>query len=684
MEVDIEMNEDVDNVESIDVFKSVELGNSRNDFTNAKNVTKSSSPAVAIESSEHSSLSSLVPESTNTIKTRKNRPMPDMSAFDMGTSATTSSLQNNEFSSAGEQSVAPNGRGMFAPIKLLCPPTPVRTPAWAHHGAFSQTDSLITSKVLATCPPQVLGGLSSLEDSLMEDDKSYYGDVEQNPSPLVVSFSAVLEEDEHNESSPDVFVYDNSKSVYDKGITTVKAEISNTKKGLTNSSLSLKTGSLQDIETTINTTYPDIFSYAPNTSWTGKSSHVAVTNKSTGLSIGSGEVGSTISFESDFENMGQLGSGAFADVFKARSRGDNNLYAIKRSKRQFRGKRDRERAMAEVRIMQRLQNDIATYEDYKSFVINKEKTKSNYCLYILCFICAWQEDGHFFCQTELCCRDNCRQMMLSLTVNWKIAKELYPSLLRNLPPTGSSTTLDDISGRLVPDSTIWKLCRNVAAGLFHIHSHGIVHSDIKPLNIFFAPHSRLGALCKIGDFGMAGDIGTVEDGQEGDTAYLPQELLSSPAKHPSGDIFSLGLTLYEVASSGTWELPTEGSRWHTIRNGSHIPELPVTRSKLLVDLIKKMITPNEDKRPTADEILKFNKEISEEGAEYDIFLRDYIRDVQQFDIEQEKLRAQAKEEAYQNRYTPTPFVNRNRKGFANDQAWNVRTPTNYNDIQTNK
>lgn len=275
-------------------------------------------------------------------------------------------------------------------------------------------------------------------------------------------------------------------------------------------------------------------------------------------------------------------------------------------------------------------------------------------------------------------------MMLSLTVNWKIAKELYPSLLRNLPPSGYLTTLDDISGRLVPDSTIWKICRNVAAGLFHIHSHGIVHSDIKPLNIFFAPHSRLGALCKIGDFGMAGDIGTIEDGQEGDTAYLPQELLSSPAKHPSGDIFSLGLTLYEVASSGAWELPTEGSRWHIIRNGSHVPELPLTRSKLLVDLIQKMITPDKDKRPTADEILNFNKKISEEGAEYDIFLRDYIRDVQQFDLEQEKLCAQAKEEACKNRYTPTPFVNRNRKGFANDQPWNFRTPTNFNDIQPNK
>lgn len=39
----------------------------------------------------------------------------------------------------------------------------------------------------------------------------------------------------------------------------------------------------------------------------------------------SGEVGSVISFEADFENLGQLGKGHFADVYKARSRIDNTL-----------------------------------------------------------------------------------------------------------------------------------------------------------------------------------------------------------------------------------------------------------------------------------------------------------------------------------------------------------------------
>ena len=69
------------------------------------------------------------------------------------------------------------------------------------------------------------------------------------------------------------------------------------------------------------------------------------------LSSKSGEVGSVISFDVDFENLGKLGRGAFADVYMVRSRLDGQNYAVKRNRRQFRGKRDRDFAMAEVRTI---------------------------------------------------------------------------------------------------------------------------------------------------------------------------------------------------------------------------------------------------------------------------------------------------------------------------------------------
>jgi serine/threonine protein kinase len=221
-------------------------------------------------------------------------------------------------------------------------------------------------------------------------------------------------------------------------------------------------------------------------------------------------------------------------------------------------------------------------------------------------------------------------MKEALGSQWPASQKKYPSLLRHFPAR------DD--GHFIPEKTVWKICHDVAAGLSHIHSLGVVHNDIKPSNIFLVAHNRLGAMLKIGDFGMAGDVGTSEDGQEGDTAYMAPELLSSGARHPSADIFSLGLTLYELASTCSWELPSEGSKWQELRNGSHSPDLPRSRCPELSQLIKAMINPDPKQRPTADDILERVEKVRQAGNRCDDFLRDYIKDIEEYDrIEEERL-----------------------------------------------
>ena len=74
------------------------------------------------------------------------------------------------------------------------------------------------------------------------------------------------------------------------------------------------------------------------------------------------------------------------------------------------------------------------------------------------------------------------------------------------------------------------MCHDISRGLSHIHSHSVVHYDIKPSNIFFVLNSRWGGtICKIGDFGLAGEAGAGDDGQEGDAAYMPAEALGTSA-----------------------------------------------------------------------------------------------------------------------------------------------------------
>ena len=536
---------------------------------------------------------------------------------------------------------------------LVCPPTPQRTPAWASyndegpHQKFTRQNSLIATKVLATCPSQVLDGHSSLENSLMDDDDD---EEEESVEPQVrkplIPFSAVAEDMEEDEQESPT-----------RDLTGLREMLTDP-----TSSAFLPRQQRESFDPVGNSSMlppPIVASNSCSSRATKgddqepKCDAAAVkAPASPRLSSGSfGGVGSVISFSSDFDNLGKLGSGAFADVFKVRSRSDQQLYAVKRNRRHFRGKRDREMALAEVRIMQRLQSVCAQSGETASD--KKEKAKNSYSLYLLFFLRAWQEDGHFFCQTELCCRDTCREMKIALGTQWPMSQKKYPGLLRYFP-VGS-----DVDGNLIPESTVWKICHDVAAGLSHIHSHGVVHNDIKSSNIFLVAHNRLGALVKIGDFGMAGDIGTSEDGQEGDTSYMAPELLSSGMRHPSSDIFSLGLTLYELASNLSWELPSEGPRWQELRHGAHSPDLPSSRSPELGRLIQAMLKPDPTLRPSADVILDQAPQVKMAGNRCEEFLRDYIKDIEAYDrVEEEQLALEQREadERYVSFITVCPLV----------------------------
>lgn len=517
---------------------------------------------------------------------RRIRPMPDVSAFE--------SFAANSRDRSGDESTH-DSRGAGSAQRLLCPPTPQRTPAWAHKGrgkhAFFSTrsNSLITTKVLLACPSQVVEGRSSLENSVLDDDRCKVGSQPFAPLKRVEKLPTsddmdVDEEDATLQPDTDNAVPPIYRSTGDNG--PLKMQISGP---------------------------PELMRRLPSPL---------------------PEDGPTISFATDFEILGLLGSGAFADVYKVRAISDNRLYAVKRNRRQFRGKRDREMALVEVQVMQRLQSSFADAGAPKASL-----EKSSYLLHLLFFYRAWQEGGYFYSQTELCCRDTCREMLDSLRLTWGTAKSRYPSLLRNLP--GPRHEEVDC-GRSVPTETVWKICHDISAGLSHIHSHGIVHQDIKPSNIFFVPNVRFGAMCKIGDFGMAGDVNTVSDGQEGDARYMSPELLASAVRHASTDVFSLGLTLFEIAADGHVEMPSEGPRWHLLRSNSE-PRLPPARGTDLEVLIQSMTNPKETSRPTADEILK-KVNVKAAAHAMDTFLKDYIQDVEEFDRKEEERRAREQNE----------------------------------------
>ncbi|XP_069891387.1 wee1-like protein kinase isoform X1 [Dipodomys merriami] len=271
-------------------------------------------------------------------------------------------------------------------------------------------------------------------------------------------------------------------------------------------------------------------------------------------------------YTTEFHELEKIGSGEFGSVFKCVKRLDGCVYAIKRSKKPLAGSVDEQNALREV---------------YAHAVLGQHS-------HVVRYFSAWAEDDHMLIQNEYC---NGGSLADAISENYRIMSYFTEAELKDL-------------------------LLQVGRGLRYIHSMSLVHMDIKPSNIFISRTSIPNAVSEEGDedewisnkvMFKIGDLGHVTrisspQVEEGDSRFLANEVLQENYTHlPKADIFALALTV--VCAAGAEPLPRNGDQWHEIRQG-RLPRIPQVLSQEFTELLKVMIHPDPEKRPSAMALVK--------------------------------------------------------------------------------
>lgn len=195
----------------------------------------------------------------------------------------------------------------------------------------------------------------------------------------------------------------------------------------------------------------------------------------------------------------------------------------------------------------------------------------------------------------------------------------------------------------------------VAQGIEAAHNNHIIHRDIKPQNIIISKEGKV----KVTDFGIARAVSTntITSNAMGSVHYISPEQAKGGFIDEKSDIYSLGITLYEML---TGRVPFEGDSTVSIalqhvQNDMpsptiYVPDLPVSVQKiiekctqkkpdmrylkvssLIADLKKSLVSPDEDfvqimvvdeisstRKISDDELSRIRKESGFERPELDI------------------------------------------------------------------
>ncbi|RZC35247.1 Pkinase, RWD and/or tRNA-synt His domain containing protein [Asbolus verrucosus] len=363
----------------------------------------------------------------------------------------------------------------------------------------------------------------------------------------------------------------------------------------------------------------------------------------------------------EFVFIQNLGKGAFGDVIKARNNLDGGYYAIKRIKLNPKNRQLNKKIVREVKLLSRLNHEnIVRYynswiETTFTFTDNIEELAPPMKNVEVSITYDSKSQAAFNSSTDEESSDD--------ENSWGVFDEdsdsdgiefekddNAESIIEQSNHSSKSTHSKDSSSEIsidfmyiqmefcekstlrnaidnsvyLDEDRVWRLFREIVEGLAHIHQQGMIHRDLKPVNIFLDSADHV----KIGDFGLATNIkpklneynidnypmekdDTMDEsktGLIGTALYVAPELsVASKANYNQKvDIYSLGIIFFEMC----YRPLTTNMERITILTGLRKREIILpddfankqnTKQEIL---IKWLLNHDVSKRPTSLELLQ--------------------------------------------------------------------------------